>query len=133
MSKIMHLYFLLAAVFSTVILGSPVAQDQLPSIQDLSSFVPQDLAPNPNQESFADALLSQSSNSQTFPGSAVPDQPTGPNPAFDIALAPNNPGEKIDADTVQYRSFDCHQGYSVCCQGWDRSINSQHRPCSESN
>lgn len=128
----MHLYFLLAAVLSTVILGSPVAEAQLPSIDDLSSYVPQGLAPNPNQEFYADALPPQTSNSQTFQDFAAPNQPIGPNPVFDIALAPNSPGEQIDAETAQYRSFDCHAGYSVCCQGKDSSINSQHMPCSES-
>lgn len=126
----MQLYFLLAAVLPTVILGSP--------LENFMSFIPQDddLAPNPDHITYpySDALQSQNSNDQTFEAFAVADQQqqTGPNFAYDVALAPNSQGEKVDDETASYRAFNCREGYSVCCQGSDLSRSSQHKPCSES-
>lgn len=131
----MQLYFLLAAVLPTVILGSPVTEGgQLPSLGNFISFVPQeDLAPNPDQIAYADTLQSQISNDQTFQENfALPDQQTEPSSGFDMALAPNSQGEKVDDETAEYRGFNCQQKYSVCCQGRDLSISSQHMPCSKS-
>lgn len=129
----MQIYFLLAAVFPTVILGSPVADGPIPSLDNFMSFLPQDLAPNPDHITYPDALQSQNSNDQTFEYFAVPDQQqTGPNFAFDMALAPSSQGEKVDDETAKYREFNCQEGFSVCCQGSDPSRNSQHKSCSES-
>lgn len=128
-----QIYFLLAAVLPAVILGSPVADGPIPSLENSMSFLPQDLAPNPDQITYSDTLQSQNSNDQTFEDFAVPDQQqAGPNFAFDMALAPNNQGEQVDDETAKYRGFDCHEGYSVCCQGSDPSRSSQHMSCSES-
>lgn len=129
------MYFLLAAVFPTVILGSPVAEGPIPTMENLMSFVPQDLAPNTDTIAYSDALQLQNSNDQTSePDFALSDpQQTGPNFAFDVALAPYSQGEKVDDDTAKYRGFKCQQRNSVCCQGSDPSKNSQHKSCSESN
>lgn len=129
----MQIYFLLAAVFPTVILGSPVADGPIPSLENFMSFLPQELAPNPDHITYPDALQSQNSNDQTFEYFAVPDQQqTGPNFAFDMALAPSSQGEKVDDETAKYREFNCQERFSVCCQGSDPSRNSQHKSCSES-
>lgn len=122
----MQIYFLLAAIFPTVILGSP--------LENFMSFLPQDdLAPNPDHITYSDALQSQNSNDQTFEDFAVPDQQqTGPNFAYDVALSPNSQGEKVDDETARYRAFNCQEGYSVCCQGSDPSRSSEHKSCSES-
>lgn len=130
----MQIYFLLAAVFPRVILCSPVADGPIPSLENFMSFLPQDLAPNPNHITYPDAALqSQNSNDQTFEDIAVPDQQqTRPNFAFDIALTPTRQAEKIDDETAKYRGFNCQQGSSVCCQGSDPSRSSQHKSCSES-
>lgn len=140
----MHLFSLLLSTvaLSTIILGNPVAEGQLSSSSSssldnffISPFLPQDLQspPNLNQGIYADAPLgSQSSNGKTLQDFAILDQQIGPNLVFDMALAPNSQGEKIDDETAQYRSFNCNGKYSVCCEGRDRSINSQHMPCPES-
>lgn len=122
----MQIYFLLAAIFPTVLLGSP--------LENFISFLPQDdLAPNPDHITYSDALQSQNSNDQTFEAFAVPEQQqTWPNYAYDVALAPNSQVEKVDDETARYRAFKCQEGYSVCCQGSDRSRSSQHKSCSES-
>lgn len=137
----MQMYFLLAAVFPTVILGSPVvAEGPIPTVEDLMSFLPpQDLASNPDQITYSDAALQlQNINDQTSEPdfAALPDQQqqTGPNFAFDVALAAphNRQEEKVDDDTAKYREFNCQQRNSVCCQGSDLSRNSNHKSCSES-
>lgn len=131
--KKMQIYFLLAAVFPTVIIGSPVADGPIGSLENFMSFLPQDLAPNPDHITYPDALQSQNSNDQTFEYFAIPDQQqTGPNFAFDMALAPSSQGEKVDDETAKYREFNCQESYSVCCQGSDPSRSSKHKSCSES-
>lgn len=129
------MYFLLAAVFPTVILGSPVAEGPIPTMQSLMSFVPQDLASDTHTITYSDALQLQNSYDQTSePDFALSDpQQTGPNFAFDVALIPYTQGEKVDDDTAKYRGFNCQQQNSVCCQGNDHSKSSQHKSCSESN
>lgn len=138
----MYLYFFFLAVFSTAILGNPVAEAQHPpssssSLDNFISFLPQDLSPpnpNPDQGTYADALGSQISNGETFLDLTILDQTIGPPNlvVFEMALAPSSQGEKIDDETAHYRSFTCKQKYSVCCEGRDHSINSQHKPCSQS-
>lgn len=134
-------YFLLiSAVFSTVIAE---AQPPSSSLDNLISFVPQDILPPPptpdqgtsSSSSHAVDLGFQGSNGQIFQDFEIPNnQQIGPNPVFDMALArPNSQEEKVDDETAHYRSFNCNQQYSVCCEGRDHSIDSQHMPCTQSN
>lgn len=93
MVNMMHLYFLAATVFSTVI-GSAVEEAHLPS-ENLISFVPLDLELNPNQVTYPVALGSQSSNDQIFQEFAVPDQ-MAPNLAIGMAIVPSAPVKELD-------------------------------------
>lgn len=108
----MHLYFLAATVFSTVI-GSAVEEAHLPSENFISS-VPLDIELNPNQVTYPVALGSQSSNDQIFQEFAVPDQ-MAPNLAIGMAIVPSAPVKELDDESTQNRAFTCQKGRSVCC------------------
>lgn len=124
----MHIGFLLAAVFSTVILGSPVAEVQLPSLENFISFVPLDIAANPEQGTCVDALRSQSSNDQTFQKiSQSLTNKLGPTLFFTWHLR-QTAKKNISIRKLHTKgALFATKGNSVCWQGRNLSINSEIR------
>lgn len=122
----MHLYVLLAAVFSTAI-GSPLADAQLPT-ENFFSFVPQDLEPNPDQSTYySNAVGHKNQDGQIFQDFTVADQ-NAPN----IPKAVLENIERMVDESEKYKRLSCGNGWGVCCQGKDPSSANDYLPCSES-
>lgn len=144
----MHLYFLLVAVFSTAI-GCPIGDAQLPT-ENFLSFVPPDLEPSSKELTYEIAAESQDSTGQLFQDFTVADQAAIAAGSQDSnaqifqdftvtdQAAPKIPKtvlediESVIDESEKYRRLSCADGWGVCCQGNDPSSANDYLPCSGS-
>lgn len=117
--NIMHLYFLLLAVFSTAI-GCPTGEAQLPTENSLSfvppdlepssnelPFVPPDLAPSSNELNYEIATGSQDSDGQIFQDFTIADQAAPKTAKLDDIESVIDESEKYrkDANGQRFQDF----------------------------